>query len=159
MDCGRNLGGALCFSSSSSLCHFPSDFLSPIPTCHIDIVSTQFAELSNFHAHITLRNLRPPGTKTRAIPRGYGFDFVSCPNYLWEFLGWTAIAVMTNSFFGTSYHVRLLLHPQNFHLFCLFLVLPSPLCHTITNTNDTATALPQRTVFSLFQVARCSFGR
>jgi len=55
------------------------------------------AELSNLHAHITLRNLRPPGTKVRAIPRGFGFDLISCPNYFWEIISWTAIAGMTNN--------------------------------------------------------------
>ncbi|KAJ2646848.1 3-oxo-5a-steroid 4- dehydrogenase, partial [Coemansia sp. RSA 1285] len=33
-----------------------------------------FAELSNLSTHITLRNLRPPGTRVRRIPFGYGFD-------------------------------------------------------------------------------------
>ena len=28
---------------------------------------------------------------------GYGFNMVSCPNYLFEILGWTVISVMTNS--------------------------------------------------------------
>ncbi|KAL9714458.1 Very-long-chain enoyl-CoA reductase [Leucoagaricus gongylophorus] len=56
-----------------------------------------FAELSNFHTHMTLRSLRPPGTRTRAIPHGYGFSFVSCPNYFFEILAWSVIAVITNS--------------------------------------------------------------
>ena len=43
-----------------------------------------FAELSNLQTHLTLRNLRPAGTKQRNIPRGYGFDLVSCPNYFFE---------------------------------------------------------------------------
>lgn len=60
----------------------------------------QLAELFNLHAHITLRNLRPPGTKTRAIPRGFGFNLVSCPNYLWEIVSWAVIAGMTNNIYG-----------------------------------------------------------
>lgn len=60
----------------------------------------QFAELSNFHTHMTLRGLRPPGTRTRAIPYGYGFSLVSCPNYFFEVMGWVVIAVMTNSIAG-----------------------------------------------------------
>ncbi|KXN87221.1 hypothetical protein AN958_08611 [Leucoagaricus sp. SymC.cos] len=56
-----------------------------------------FAELSNFHNHMTLRSLRPPGTRTRAIPRGYGFSLVSCPNYFFEIMGWAVVAAMTNS--------------------------------------------------------------
>ncbi|KAJ1814514.1 3-oxo-5a-steroid 4- dehydrogenase, partial [Coemansia sp. RSA 2599] len=47
-----------------------------------------FAELSNLMTHITLRNLRPPGTRVRRIPYGYGFDIVSCPNYLFESIAW-----------------------------------------------------------------------
>ncbi|KAJ3559337.1 hypothetical protein NP233_g11286 [Leucocoprinus birnbaumii] len=56
-----------------------------------------FAELSNFHTHMTLRSLRPPGTRTRAIPYGYGFSLVSCPNYFFEIMGWTVVVLMTNS--------------------------------------------------------------
>ncbi|KAI0368621.1 hypothetical protein BV20DRAFT_968982 [Pilatotrama ljubarskyi] len=57
-----------------------------------------FAELSNLHTHINLRNLRPAGTTKRAIPQGYGFALVSCPNYFFETVGWTVIAVMTGSY-------------------------------------------------------------
>ncbi|KIJ50957.1 hypothetical protein M422DRAFT_44187 [Sphaerobolus stellatus SS14] len=57
------------------------------------------AELCNLHAHVTLSNLRPPGSKVRAIPRGFGFDLVSFPNYFWETVGWAAIAGMTNNIF------------------------------------------------------------
>ncbi|EGN99306.1 hypothetical protein SERLA73DRAFT_168792 [Serpula lacrymans var. lacrymans S7.3] len=57
-----------------------------------------FAELSNLTTHITLRNLRPVGTRERKIPYGYGFSFVSCPNYLFEFIGWLVVAVMTGSY-------------------------------------------------------------
>ena len=60
----------------------------------------QFAELSNFHTHLTLRNLRPEGTRKRAIPQGYGFSLVSFPNYFFEIIGWTVIAVMTGSYAG-----------------------------------------------------------
>lgn len=49
---------------------------------------------------MTLRGLRPPGTRTRAIPYGYGFSLVSCPNYFFEVMGWVVIAVMTNSIAG-----------------------------------------------------------
>ncbi|KAI0635865.1 3-oxo-5-alpha-steroid 4-dehydrogenase-domain-containing protein [Trametes polyzona] len=57
-----------------------------------------WAELSNLHAHITLRNLRPEGSTKRAIPQGYGFSLVSCANYLFETIAWTVIAVMTGSY-------------------------------------------------------------
>jgi len=57
-------------------------------------------ELLNLHSHVTLRNLRPAGTKVRAIPKGLGFDLVSCPNYLWEVMGWAVISAMTNSIYA-----------------------------------------------------------
>ena len=60
----------------------------------------QFAELSNLSAHLTLRSLRPAGTTKRAIPYGYGFSLVSCPNYFFETVAWTVIAVMTGSYAG-----------------------------------------------------------
>ncbi|TFK33464.1 3-oxo-5-alpha-steroid 4-dehydrogenase-domain-containing protein [Crucibulum laeve] len=56
-----------------------------------------FAELSNLHTHLTLRNLRPAGTRTRKVPYGYGFTQVSCPNYFFEVIGWLVVCGMTNS--------------------------------------------------------------
>ncbi|PFH45956.1 hypothetical protein AMATHDRAFT_184056 [Amanita thiersii Skay4041] len=56
-----------------------------------------FAELSNLHTHLTLRSLRPNGTRKRAIPYGYGFSLISCPNYFFEGLGWIVVTVMTGS--------------------------------------------------------------
>ena len=59
--------------------------------------------MSNLHTHLALRSLRPEGTRKRAIPHGYGFNLVSCPNYFFEILGWAVIAVMTGSISGTLY--------------------------------------------------------
>ena len=64
---------------------------------------TQFAEISNLHTHLTLRNLRPANTRKRAIPYGYGFSLVSCPNYFFEAVTWGVICVMTGSVAGTSF--------------------------------------------------------
>jgi 3-oxo-5-alpha-steroid 4-dehydrogenase len=63
----------------------------------------QFAELSNLSTHLTLRNLRPPGSKKRAIPHGYGFGLLSCPNYFFESVAWAAVAYMTGSWAGASH--------------------------------------------------------
>ncbi|KAL0579617.1 Very-long-chain enoyl-CoA reductase [Marasmius crinis-equi] len=52
----------------------------------------------NFSAHWTLRNLRPAGTRKRAIPYGIGFSLVSCPNYFFESMAWLTISVMTGSY-------------------------------------------------------------
>ncbi|KAG6865004.1 hypothetical protein C0991_005692 [Blastosporella zonata] len=56
-----------------------------------------FAELSNLHTHLTLRSLRPANSRARAIPHGYGFSFLSCPNYFFETLAWTVVSMMTGS--------------------------------------------------------------
>ncbi|KAF3921209.1 hypothetical protein ABW21_db0203949 [Orbilia brochopaga] len=53
-----------------------------------------FAELSNASAHLTLRNLRRPGSRDRGIPTGFGFSTVTCPNYSFEVLGWVAVAIV-----------------------------------------------------------------
>jgi very-long-chain enoyl-CoA reductase len=53
------------------------------------------AELANFRTHLILRDLRPAGSNVRAIPHGFGFDWVSCPNYLFEMIAWVAFSVMT----------------------------------------------------------------
>ncbi|KAG8905026.1 3-oxo-5a-steroid 4- dehydrogenase, partial [Tulasnella sp. 408] len=54
-----------------------------------------FAELSNLYCHVTLRNLRPAGTRKRAIPYGYGFNWLSCPNYTFETLAWSTVLALT----------------------------------------------------------------
>ncbi|CAG8433809.1 12498_t:CDS:10 [Ambispora gerdemannii] len=64
-----------------------------------------WAQLSNLSAHITLRNLRPPGTRVRKIPYGYGFELVSCPNYFFELVAWAAIVALTKSGAALSFLV------------------------------------------------------
>uniref|UniRef100_A0A1B6D543 very-long-chain enoyl-CoA reductase n=1 Tax=Clastoptera arizonana TaxID=38151 RepID=A0A1B6D543_9HEMI len=59
------------------------------------------SELGNLSIHLALRNLRPPGTNVRKIPVATGnpftklFNFVSCPNYTYEFYSWLSFTVMT----------------------------------------------------------------
>ncbi|KAG9239993.1 steroid alpha reductase-like protein [Calycina marina] len=56
-----------------------------------------FAEISNYQTHLTLSNLRTPGGTERGIPKGYGFDLVTCPNYFFEILAWTGVLMVTKS--------------------------------------------------------------
>lgn len=56
-----------------------------------------YGEVSNFIAHQTLSNLRSRGGTERGIPKGYGFDLVTCPNYLFELIAWTGIAIVSKS--------------------------------------------------------------
>jgi very-long-chain enoyl-CoA reductase len=55
-------------------------------------------ELCNLSNHITLRQLRRPGTTDRGIPLGIGFSLVTCPNYMFECLSWVGVFMVTRSF-------------------------------------------------------------
>ena len=49
-------------------------------------------ELLNFNAHLCLSSLRPRDNPTkRGVPRGFGFDWVTCPNYLFETMAWIGV--------------------------------------------------------------------
>lgn len=56
-----------------------------------------FGELANLNTHLVLRGLRSPGGTERGIPKGFGFGWVTCPNYLFEVIAWTGIAIITRS--------------------------------------------------------------
>ncbi|TMS22800.1 Very-long-chain enoyl-CoA reductase [Larimichthys crocea] len=61
----------------------------------------KFCQIGNFSIHIALRNLRPPGSKTRKIPYPtknpftWIFLLVSCPNYTYELGSWLGFTLMT----------------------------------------------------------------
>jgi len=61
-----------------------------------------WAELGNLSIHLLLRDLRPPGTTVRKIPVPNSnpltmlFNYVSCPNYTYEYLAWIGFTVMTS---------------------------------------------------------------
>jgi very-long-chain enoyl-CoA reductase len=65
------------------------------------LVGFLFCEFGNLSTHLTFRNLRPPGSKERKIPKPtqnpftWMFDFVSCPNYTYEVGAWMAFTAMT----------------------------------------------------------------
>lgn len=62
-----------------------------------------FSELGNLSIHVALRNLRPPGTTERRIPKPTSnpftllFNFVSCPNYTYEIAAWVSFSLMAQS--------------------------------------------------------------
>lgn len=60
-------------------------------------------EIGNLYSHLVLRALRSSGGRERGIPHGLGFDLVTCPNYLFEFISWIGIYLVT----GLSYSVLL----------------------------------------------------
>uniref|UniRef100_A0A3B3BKQ3 Trans-2,3-enoyl-CoA reductase b n=1 Tax=Oryzias melastigma TaxID=30732 RepID=A0A3B3BKQ3_ORYME len=79
--------------------------------CSVDVYGEQqirlalilflFCQIGNFSIHIALRNLRPPGSKTRKIPYPtknpftWIFLLVSCPNYTYELGSWLGFTLMT----------------------------------------------------------------
>lgn len=66
------------------------------------VAAWAIAEAMNFLCHRHLATLRgdpnekledgSSGNKKRQIPHGYGFDQVSCANYMWETLAWVAFS-------------------------------------------------------------------
>lgn len=61
------------------------------------------AELGNMRAHRMLRDLRPAGSKLRAIPRGFLFERVSCPHYLFEILSWVGFALVAETWASRAF--------------------------------------------------------
>lgn len=70
---------------------------------YVALAAFMFCELGNLSIHLAFKNLRPSGTTQRKIPIATGnpftllFNFVSCPNYTYEFGSWLAFAVMTQT--------------------------------------------------------------
>ncbi|OGE52207.1 hypothetical protein PENARI_c011G01688 [Penicillium arizonense] len=54
-----------------------------------------FSQLANLNAHLILRNLRRAGTTERGIPSGFGFNWVTCPNYFFEILAWLGVYLVS----------------------------------------------------------------
>lgn len=61
------------------------------------------AEWGNAKAHRMLRDLRPPGSKERVIPRGFLFERVSCPHYTFEILSWVGFALVTGTWAALAF--------------------------------------------------------
>lgn len=70
---------------------------------HAGLAGFMLSELGNLSIHIALRNLRPPGTKERKIPKPtsnpftFLFNLVSCPNYTYEVAAWVSFSIMTQT--------------------------------------------------------------
>ncbi|KAF2639403.1 hypothetical protein P280DRAFT_491229 [Massarina eburnea CBS 473.64] len=61
---------------------------------YLGIALFAVAELGNLYTHIVLKNLRRPGSTERGIPKGIGFNLVTCPNYMFETLAWVGVALV-----------------------------------------------------------------
>jgi very-long-chain enoyl-CoA reductase len=71
----------------------------------LGVVVFAVAELGNARAHRLLRDLRPAGSKQRVIPRGFLFERVSCPHYLFEILSWVGFALVTQTWAAAAFAV------------------------------------------------------
>ncbi|RKF80843.1 putative enoyl reductase [Golovinomyces cichoracearum] len=69
------------------------------------VIMYLFGEISNAHTHITLSRLRSKGGTERGIPRGYGFDLVTCPNYMFEVIAWIGINMVNKSLSTTIFTI------------------------------------------------------
>jgi len=56
-----------------------------------------FGESANLYTHNVLSKLRSSGGTERGIPKGFGFSWVTCPNYLFECIAWVGICLVTRS--------------------------------------------------------------
>ena len=62
---------------------------------YIGVVLFVIGEWGNLSNHLTLQQLRSSGGTERGIPHGLGFDLVTCPNYMFEAVAWTGIALVS----------------------------------------------------------------
>lgn len=51
------------------------------------------SQVANFRCHLILANLRKGGDTGYKIPRGFLFEFITCPNYTTEFLAWLLYSI------------------------------------------------------------------
>ena len=58
---------------------------------YLGVALFAIGELGNYSTHLTLKNLRRPGSTDRGIPNGLGFNLVTCPNYMFETIAWIGI--------------------------------------------------------------------
>ncbi|TQV98009.1 hypothetical protein V2A60_006292 [Cordyceps javanica] len=78
--------------------YWPSSLAAKASEPAIDAVGTAlclFGEIGNALVHYYLSTLRSPGGTERKIPAGYGFGFVTCPNYMYEILAWIGIVIVS----------------------------------------------------------------
>ncbi|KAL9625812.1 MAG: hypothetical protein Q9160_000132 [Pyrenula sp. 1 TL-2023] len=86
---GANLA-AWCYAPSSPTAKDPPS----VALLYSGLLLYSLGELGNFSAHLTLRNLRSSGGKERGIPSGWGFDLVTCPNYMFEIIAWIGVTLV-----------------------------------------------------------------
>jgi len=64
---------------------------------YVGVALFVIGEICNYSNHLTLKNLRRPGSTDRGIPQGLGFNLVTCPNYMFEAIAWIGVALVNRS--------------------------------------------------------------
>jgi len=73
-------------------------FTSPsVEQIYLGLAIFAIGQLGNLISHVMLGNLRSDGSTGRKIPRGFLFEYVSCPNYFFETLIWIGFTILTQS--------------------------------------------------------------
>ena len=87
---GLNIAPWIYYPSAPTATNKPDPFL-----LYPGLILYVIGEIGTFSAHQTLRNLRSLGGKERGIPRGFFFDLVTCPNYMFEVLVWIGLYLIS----------------------------------------------------------------
>lgn len=62
--------------------------------------------ICNFICHMILAELRTPGSSELKLPRGFLFEYVTCPNYFCEIMMWFAFNILTGfTLAGTLFNI------------------------------------------------------
>lgn len=64
---------------------------------YVSIALFVYGEVCNFIVHSHLASLRKPGGTEKGIPNCIGSSMVTCPNYMFEFIAWAGIILMSRS--------------------------------------------------------------
>jgi very-long-chain enoyl-CoA reductase len=84
------------FAGWNAAALFSPSYAAPAPwQLGLGVLVFVLAELGNAKAHRMLAELRPDGSVERKIPRGFLFEWVSCPHYLCEIGSWVGFAIAT----------------------------------------------------------------
>jgi len=81
---------------------YPSDWLTS-PAFILGALVFALGFYINFKADHILINLRKPGETGYKMPKGWLYDYVTCPNYLGEILEWTGFAIASWSLPGLAF--------------------------------------------------------
>jgi len=78
--------------------------LAPAPNVQwLGLALFALCEYGNAMSHLRLRRLRPAGSSEKHIPRGFLFEWVSCPHYLCEVGSWLGFNLVTGTLAGVAF--------------------------------------------------------